>query len=253
MIPIRLPAGIKACLFDLDGVLTPTAAVHARAWKEMFDTYLAERAARLQQPFVPFDSRNDYNLYVDGRARNDGVRTFLASREIRLPEGAPDDPAGAETVSGLATKKNELVLALLRQGVVEAYPGSLQLLTAVREHGLATAVVSASKNCAVVVRGAHIADLLDVQVDGNVAEEMGLRGKPAPDTYLAAARMLGVEPARAAVFEDALAGVEAGRAGSFGFVVGVDRVGQADALRAHGADVVVTDLSELLEVPPHTV
>jgi beta-phosphoglucomutase family hydrolase len=247
VISLRLPTGIEACLFDLDGVLTPTAAVHAQAWKEMFDAYLERRAARLHEPFVPFDDQHDYNLYVDGRPRNDGVRTFLAARGITIPEGTPGDPRDAETVNGLATAKNELVLALLRQGAVEAYPGSVQLLKVVREHRLATAVVSASKNCSEVVHGAHIADFLDVQVDGNVAEQMGLRGKPAPDTYLAAARMLGVEPVRAAVFEDALAGVDAGRAGGFAHVVGVDRVGQSAALRAHGADVVVTDLAELLD------
>ena len=253
MISLRLPATIRACLFDLDGVLTPTAAVHARAWKEMFDTYLADRAGRHHEPFVPFDIGHDYNLYVDGRPRNDGVRTFLTSRGITLPEGTPVDQPGLETVNGLANRKNELVLALLRQGAVEAYPGSVLLLRAVREHGLGTAVVSASRNCTAVVEGAGLTDLLDVQVDGIVAEQMGLRGKPAPDTFLAAARMLQVEPAAAAVFEDALAGVQAGRAGSFGLVVGVDRVGQATALREQGADLVVSDLSELLEKPPDRV
>ena len=252
MIPLRLPAGVRACLFDLDGVLTPTATVHAKAWKEMLDGYLADRANRLHEPFVPFE-QDDYNRYVDGRPRDDGVRAFLAARGITLPEGTPDDPPGTETVRGLANLKNELVLRRLRRGAVKAYPGSLQFLQAVRQHGLGTAVVSASRNCTEVVRSAGIADLLDVQVDGNVAEQMKLRGKPDPDTYLAAARLLTIEPAQAAVFEDALAGVQAGRAGSFGFVVGVDRVGQADALRAHGADIVVKDLSELLDMPPHAV
>src|SRR5262249_47008466 len=185
-------------------------------------TYLAERAARRQEPFLPFDSRHDYDLYVDGRPREDGVRAFLASRGIALPDGTVDDPPDRETVNGLASRKNALVLALLAQGAVEAYPGSVRFLKAVRENGLRTAVVSASKNCTAVVHGAGIVDLLDVQVDGLVAEQMKLRGKPAPDTYLAAARMVGVEPGNASVFEDALAGVAAGHAGSFGLVVGVD-------------------------------
>src|SRR5262249_15233275 len=202
---------------------------------------------RVHEPFVPFDIRDDYDRYVDGRPRDDGVRTFLAARGITLPVGTADDPPSAETVNGLANRKNELVLAYLQQGGVEAYPGSLRFLNAVRDHGWRTAVVSASKNCTAVVESAGISDLLDVQVDGIVAERMKLPGKPAPDTYLAAARMLAVQPADAAVFEDALAGVEAGRAGSFGLVVGVDRVGQASALREHGANLVVTDLAELLE------
>ena len=246
MSALSLPPGIEACLFDLDGVLTPTAAVHAKAWKEMFDTYLEQRAARLHERFVPFDTRRDYDRYVDGRPRNDGVRTFLASRGITLAEGSRDDAPGTETVTGLAAQKNELVLALFRRGAVAAYPGSVRFVEAVRRRGLRTAVVSASSNCAEVLESAGIADLLDVRVDGIVAEQKRLRGKPAPDTFLAAARMLAVEPRHAAVFEDALAGVEAGRAGSFGLVVGVDRVGQAEALREHGADRVVSDLSELL-------
>jgi beta-phosphoglucomutase family hydrolase len=243
---VGLPDGIKACLFDLDGVLTDTAQVHAAAWKEMFDRFLGERAARLGQPFVPFDIDTDYAEYIDGRPRLDGVRMFLASRRIELPEGNPSDPAGAETVAGLGTRKNELVLARIRAGDAHAYPGSMRYLRAVMDAGLSRAVVSASANCRPVLEAVGIESLFDVIVDGNVTANEQLRGKPAPDTYLAAARKLEVAPEAAAVFEDALVGVEAGRAGAFGVVVGVDRVGHAQALREHGADIVVTDLSELL-------
>ncbi|MGZ0235560.1 HAD family hydrolase [Streptomyces sp. CPS1] len=243
----RLPSHVRACLFDLDGVLTQTATVHAAAWKEMFDAYLRERAAREGTPFVPFDATRDYDAYVDGRPREDGVRTFLASRGVRLPEGTPDDPPDAETVYGLGTRKNELVLRRIREDGVRPYEGSVRFLHAVREAGLRCAVVSSSANARDVLTAAGIGDLFDGRIDGVVAHERRLRGKPAPDTYLEAARELAVEPGAAAVFEDALAGVEAGRAGRFGLVVGVDRVGQADELRAHGADVVVRDLAELLE------
>ncbi|MET9174497.1 beta-phosphoglucomutase family hydrolase [Streptomyces misionensis] len=243
----RLPSHVRACLFDLDGVLTQTATVHAAAWKEMFDAYLRERAAREGTPFVPFDATRDYDAYVDGRPREDGVRTFLASRGVRLPEGTPDDPPAAETVYGLGTRKNELVLRRIREDGVRPYEGSVRFLHAVREAGLRCAVVSSSANARDVLTAAGIGDLFDGRIDGVVAHERRLRGKPAPDTYLEAARELAVEPGAAAVFEDALAGVEAGRAGRFGLVVGVDRVGQADELRAHGADVVVRDLAELLE------
>ncbi|SFY52929.1 HAD family hydrolase [Streptomyces sp. F-1] len=243
----RLPSPVRACLFDLDGVLTQTATVHAAAWKEMFDAYLRERAAREGTPFVPFDATRDYDAYVDGRPREDGVRTFLAARGVRLPEGTPEDPPDAETVHGLGTRKNELVLRRIREDGVRPYEGSVRFLHAVREAGLRCAVVSSSANARDVLAAAGIGDLFDERIDGVVAHERELRGKPAPDTYLEAARALAVEPAAAAVFEDALAGVEAGRAGGFGLVVGVDRVGQADELRAHGADVVVRDLAELLE------
>ena len=244
---LGLPAGIRACLFDLDGVLTQTAKVHAAAWKEMFDAYLQNRAKRTGEPFVPFDSVADYDEYVDGKPRYDGVRSFLASRGIELPEGEPSDPPSAETVRGLGNRKNELVLALLKRDGVETYEGSVRYVHAVRDEGLHTAVVSASANCKDVLEAAGISDLFEVQIDGVVAEQRHLRGKPAPDTFLEAAKELGVGPAEATVFEDALAGVEAGRAGSFGFVVGVDRTGQREALLAHGADVVVSDLAELLE------
>jgi beta-phosphoglucomutase family hydrolase len=243
---LGLPDHITACLFDLDGVLTRTAKVHDAAWTEMFNDFLRARADRTGEPYVPFDPADDYNSYVDGRPRADGVRTFLASRGIELPEGNRDDPPSAETVYGLGNRKNEKLLAVLKADGVEVYPGSVRYLQAARDAGLDRAVVSASANCAEVVEAAGLADLLEVRVDGLVAAEQGLRGKPEPDTFLAAARMLGVPPERAAVFEDAVAGVEAGRAGRFGYVVGVDRVGHADELRRHGASIVVQDLAELL-------
>ncbi|MFI1471602.1 HAD family hydrolase [Streptomyces wuyuanensis] len=244
---LGLPDHVRTCLFDLDGVLTRTAKVHAAAWKEMFDDFLRLRADREGAGFVPFDAVRDYDEYVDGRPREDGVRTFLASRGVELPEGAPDDPPDRETVNGLGTRKNELVLRRIREDGVEAYEGSVAYVHAVRDAGMRTAVVSSSANCRDVLVAAGIEDLFDERVDGIVAREQGLHGKPAPDTYLAAARVLGAAPRDAAVFEDALAGVEAGRAGSFGLVVGVDRTGQAAELRRHGADVVVDDLAELME------
>ena len=245
--PLGLPDRVSACLFDLDGVLTQTAKVHAAAWKQMFDAYLRDRAARSHQDFVPFDQVTDYDEYVDGKPRSDGVRSFLASRGIHLPDGNHDDPPGAETVGGLGNRKNELVLALIREKGVQPYEGSVRYLEAVVDAGLKRAVVSSSTNCRDVLRAAGLDGLFDAVVDGVVAEREHLKGKPAPDTFLYAASMLGVEPAQAAVFEDALAGVEAGRAGGFGYVVGVDRVGQAEALAEHGADVVVSDLAELLD------
>jgi len=244
---LGLPAHVGACLFDLDGVLTQTALVHNAAWKETFDDYLRRRAGMTGEPFVPFDPGADYNRYVDGRPRADGVRNFLDSRGITLPDGKPDDLPDAETVNGIGNRKNELVLAHIRDGGVQVYEGSVTYLHAVRDAGLRRAVVSASANCRDVLVAAGIADLLEVRVDGVVARAEGLPGKPAPDTFLAAAKLLGVAPENAVVFEDALAGVEAGRAGGFGFVVGVDRVGQADDLMRHGADIVVQDLAELLE------
>jgi beta-phosphoglucomutase family hydrolase len=243
---LGLPDNVSVCLFDLDGVLTKTAKVHAAAWKEMFDAYLRERAARTGERFVPFDAVAEYDQYVDGKPRYEGVQSFLASRGIELPRGEPSDPPQAETVDGLGNRKNEIVLRLIREKGVEAYEGSVRYVNAVKQAGLRRAVVSSSTNCRDVLIAAGIEDLFDVRIDGVVAEREHLRGKPAPDTFLAGARALGAEPAQAAVFEDALAGVTAGRAGHFGFVVGVDRVGQADALREHGADVVVSDLSDLL-------
>ncbi|MDQ4072306.1 MAG: beta-phosphoglucomutase family hydrolase [Actinomycetota bacterium] len=244
---LGLPAGTTACLFDLDGVLTQTAKVHAAAWKETFDNFLADRARRSGEAFVPFDAVHEYHEYVDGRPRAEGVRTFLAARGIELPEGDPNDPSTAETVHGLGVRKNHLVLRLIQDHGVEPYAGSVRYLHAARDAGLRRAVVSASTNCREVLEAAGIADLLEAQVDGHTAEREGLRGKPAPDTFLAGAQALGASPERSAVFEDALAGVEAGRAGAFGKVVGVDRGGQADALIAHGATRVVADLAELLE------
>lgn len=242
---LGLPDSISACLFDLDGVLTQTASVHAAAWKKMFDAYLRERAQRDGTPFVPFEGA-DYTRWVDGKPREAGVRDFLASRGIELPEGSPDDGPEAETVNGLGTRKNALVLELIASGAVEPFTGSVDYLHAATDAGLRRAVVSSSNNCKAVVEAAGIDGMLEARVDGTTARAEGLAGKPAPDTFLAGAKALGVEPAHAAVFEDALAGVAAGRAGRFGFVVGVDRAGQRQALLDHGADIVVDDLSELL-------
>ncbi|MGW0928922.1 HAD family hydrolase [Streptomyces sp. NPDC002644] len=242
MSDLGLPAQIRACLFDLDGVVTRTAVVHAAAWKETFDTFLRERDGA---GYRPFDAAHDYDRYVDGLPRADGVRSFLASRGITLPEGSADDPPDASTVQGLGNRKNDLVLRKIREGGVEAYDTTLEYIREVRARGLATAIVSSSKNCLDVLRAVDAVGLFDVRIDGVVAAERGLPGKPRPDTFLAAAADLGVEPSEAAVFEDALAGMDAGRAGRFGRVIGVDRVGQAEALRAHGADVVVQDLAEL--------
>jgi beta-phosphoglucomutase family hydrolase len=243
---LGLPEGVTACLFDLDGVLTQTAKVHAAAWKSMFDDFLRQWAADHGQEFVPFDKAGDYDEYVDGKPRYEGVQSFLASRGIDLPRGTPQDPPSAQTVDGLGNRKNELVLKLIHEQGVQPYEGSVRYVHAVIDAGLRHAVVSSSTNTRDVLRAAGIDSLFDVIVDGVVADREHLKGKPAPDTYLAGARAVGVEPAQAAVFEDALAGVEAGRAGKFGFVVGVDRVGQADALKEHGADVVVEDLAELM-------
>jgi beta-phosphoglucomutase family hydrolase len=243
---LGLPDGIRACLFDMDGVVTKTAVVHAAAWKEMFDGFLREWSAKTGTPFVPFDSVHEYDEYVDGKPRMEGTRSFLQSRGISLPEGSEDDPPGAPTIWGLSNKKNELVLEVLKRDGVEVYPGSRRYIDAVRAAGLRTAIVSSSANTTAVLEAGGVKDLFDVQVDALVAKERGLRGKPAPDTFLEAARMLDVPAAEATVFEDALAGVAAGHAGGFGFVVGVDRVGQADGLREHGADIVVKDLGELL-------
>ncbi|BCJ58869.1 HAD family hydrolase [Micromonospora endophytica] len=244
---LGLPAHVTACLFDLDGVLTQTARVHNAAWTETFDDFLRRHADTTGEPYRPFDPGPDYHRYVDGRPRLDGVRTFLASRGISVPEGTPDDPPGAQTVHGIGNQKNALVLERIRSIGVDVYPGSVTYLKAVAAAGLRRAVVTASANGREVIAAAGLEPLLEARVDGLTARAEGLRGKPQPDTFLAGAKMLGVEPKQAVVFEDALAGVEAGRAGGFGYVVGVDRAGQADELLAHGADVVVTDLAELLD------
>ncbi|MCX4854673.1 beta-phosphoglucomutase family hydrolase [Streptomyces canus] len=241
MTELGLPEEIKACLFDLDGVVTRTAVVHAAAWKEMFDAFLREREG---EDFRPFDD-HDYDEYVDGLPRADGVRTFLASRGIELPDGNPDDLPGAETVHGLGNRKNALVLEKIRTDGVEAYDDTLTYIRAARAHGLRTAIVSSSANCRDVLRAIDAEDLFDVRIDGVVAAERHLPGKPHPDTFLAAAHDLHLDAPRSAVFEDALAGMDAGRAGGFGYVVGLDRVGQTDALYEHGADVVVKGLAEL--------
>lgn len=243
---LGLPEGIMACLFDLDGVLTRTAVVHRAAWTQTFNDYLRQRADRTGECFVPFDPQGDYAAHVDGKKREDGVRDFLASRGITLPEGTPDEPPGAETVHGLGNRKNELLLRRISEDGVQVYEGSRRYVEAARQAGLHRAVVSSSANTEQVLGVTGLAPLFEVRVDGVVARERSLPGKPAPDTFLDAARQLGVEPHEAAVFEDALAGVEAGRAGRFGYVVGVDRIGQAAALRERGADVVVRDLEELL-------
>ncbi|MFF5338359.1 beta-phosphoglucomutase family hydrolase [Streptomyces sp. NPDC013181] len=238
---LGLPEGIQACLFDLDGVVTRTAVVHAAAWKATFDAFLRERDGADFRPFTD----SDYAQYVDGRPRADGVRSFLASRGIELPEGTPDDPPETRSVNGVGNRKNELLLEKIRTEGVEPYPGTLRYIDAVRAAGLATAIVSSSANTLDVLHSISAEQLFDVRIDGVVARERKLPGKPHPDTFLAAARDLGVEPSRAAVFEDALAGMEAGRSGHFGYVVGVDRVGQTEALYTHGADRVVKDLAEL--------
>jgi beta-phosphoglucomutase family hydrolase len=242
-----MPAGIRACLFDLDGVLTQTDLVHTAAWQEMFDAFLRRRAARTGQPFIPFDPVSDYGRYVDGKPRADGARSFLASRGIELPEGIDDDDPADDTVWALSNTKNAILLRRIEQDGVEPYPGSARYLRIVTAAGLKRAVVSASANCRAVLTATGLIDDFEVIVDAAVTNTERLRGKPFPDTYLAAARMLGVLPAAAAVYEDAQAGVAAGRAGGFGWVVGVDRMGQADALRQAGADIVVQDLAELID------
>jgi beta-phosphoglucomutase family hydrolase len=248
-VPLGLPDPVAGFLFDMDGVLTRTASLHAAAWKQMFDEFLAERDG---PGYQPFDTATDYDEYVDGRTRADGTRSFLESRGIHLPEGSPDDPPGAQTIAGLSNRKNELVLALLERDGVDVFEDAVRYVRAVAEAGYARAVVSASANTVQVLESAGIIDLFPVRVDGLVAEARHLAGKPAPDMFLAAAGLLGLRPDQAAVFEDALAGVEAGRAGGFACVIGVDRVGQAEALRQHGADLVVSDISSLLGADPGT-
>jgi len=242
-----LPDGVSACLFDMDGVVTQTAVVHAAAWKEMFDEFLRARAESTGTQFIPFDPHAEYDAYVDGKPRLDGTRSFLESRGIELPEGRPNDPPGTPTLYGLSNQKNNLVLEKIAAGGVQAYPGSITYIRSVKDKGISTAIVSASANTIQVLKAADIENLFDVRIDGVIAERRGLRGKPAPDTFLAAAEALRKSAKQAAVFEDAQAGVAAGRAGGFALVVGVDRVGQAQALLEHGADIVVKDLADLLK------
>jgi beta-phosphoglucomutase family hydrolase len=243
---LGLPDTVRACLFDLDGVLTDTASVHKKAWKAMFDSYLRGLSERTGEPFVPFDSAADYQTYIDGKKREDGVRSFLAARGITLPEGDPDDDPSTETVHGLGNRKNELFQQTIQQDGVKVFDGSRRYLEAVTAAGLAVAVVSSSANTREVLAVTGLDKFIQQRVDGVTMRQENIAGKPAPDSFLRAAELLGVKPAEAVVFEDALAGVEAGRRGHFGFVVGVDRVGQGEALRRNGADVVVTDLAELL-------
>ncbi|WP_439693030.1 HAD family hydrolase [Curtobacterium sp. SP.BCo] len=240
--PARL-ADQRALLFDLDGVLTPTADVHMRAWSRLFTPYLAEHGV---DPYT----QDDYFAYIDGKPRYDGVRSLLGSRGIDLPEGTPDDAPDADTVCGLGNRKNAEFTAELTEHGVEPYPGSLRFLDAAMAAGVSVAVVSSSANATQVLRTAGILDRFPVVVDGLVARQDGLAGKPAPDTYLDAAGRFGLTAAECVVVEDATSGVEAGRNGSFGLVIGVDRGAGADALRAHGADVVVSDLDELVHELP---
>jgi beta-phosphoglucomutase family hydrolase len=245
-IVLGLPQQVRACLFDLDGVLTDTASVHRGAWKAMFDAYLRARSQVTNEPFVPFDAGADYQTYVDGKKREDGVRSFLASRNITLPDGQPDDDPATETVYGLGNRKNEFFHEILQRDGVDVFEGSRRYLEAVSRAGLGIAVVSSSANTRDVLEVTGLDAFVEHRVDGVTMRDEHIPGKPAPDSFLRAAQLLDVAPDEAAVFEDALSGVAAGRAGHFGLVVGVDRVGQSEALRHNGADVVVTDLSELL-------
>jgi beta-phosphoglucomutase family hydrolase len=235
-----------AVLFDLDGVITNTAKLHAACWKQMFDEYLQKRAGERGEAFCPFDFAADYRLYLDGKPRFDGVRDFLASRGIRLPEGDSDDPPQAETVRGLGNRKNKLVGDAIERIGVEAYEGSVHFIDQLRRDGFKIALVTSSENCAAVLKATQLEPLFDVRVDGHMVETQNLAGKPAPDTFLMAAQLLGVEPRRAVVVEDAIPGVQAGSSGKFGLVIGVARKGNAAELKHHGANVVVNDLSELV-------
>jgi beta-phosphoglucomutase family hydrolase len=236
----------EAVLFDMDGVVTDTVGIHATCWKTMFDEFLKKWAARKAEPFRSFDVVTDYKLHVDGKPRYEGVRDFLNSRGIVLPEGTPEDPPTAETVCGLGNRKNELVNELLASTGVEPYVGTVAFLKYLRGMSIKTAVVTSSQNCQAVLQAAKVDDLFDARVDGDVLVAQGLAGKPAPDSFLKAAELLGVTPERAVVIEDAISGVKAGARGGFGLVIGVARKGNAEELKAHGAQVVVDDLAELL-------
>lgn len=239
----------EAVLLDMDGVVTDTASIHAACWKWMFDEYLQKWAREHGQPFRPFDIATDYKLYVDGKPRYRGVLDFLNSRGIALPEGSHQDPPMTETIRGLGNRKNELLNQRLASGV-EAYPGSVSFLKYLRKLGIKTAIVTSSQNCKTVLRAANISDLFDAGVDGNLIARQGLAGKPAPDSFLKAAEMLGVTPNAAVVIEDAISGVQAGAKGGFGLVIGVARKDNAEELRANGAHMVIHDLAELLSWEP---
>jgi beta-phosphoglucomutase family hydrolase len=236
-----------AVLLDLDGVITDTANIHAACWKQMFDAYLQQRAAERGEPFRPFDLATDYRLYVDGKPRFDGVRDFLTARGIQLSEGSPDDPPQAETVGGLGNRKNDLVNKVIEEVGVEPYEGTVAFVRQLRHQGFKVAVVTSSQNCDAVLKAAKLDAFFEVRVDGNTVHAQHLAGKPAPDTFLTAAQQLGVEPTRAVVVEDAISGVQAGRNGNFGLVIGVARKGNAEELRHHGAHLVVNDLGELVD------
>jgi trehalose 6-phosphate phosphatase len=234
-----------AVIFDLDGVITDTASVHAAAWKQMFDDFLSRHAARKDLPFQPFEIETDYRPYVDGKPRLDGLRSFLKSRGITLPEGGPEDPPGTETIHGLGKRKNTDFLQRIREKGVKVYGSTVALIHSAKKHGLKTAVISSSKSCAMILDAADLSDLFDVRVDGVDSEILGIPGKPAPDIFLEAARQLQVKPERAVVIEDAVSGVQAGRAGKFGRVIGIARHSGKEALGSNGADTVVEDLSEI--------
>ncbi len=240
-----------AVLFDLDGVLTSTAAIHADAWKRMFDQYLADRAKKAggtaNDSLRPFDKDIDYKRYVDGKPRYEGVKSFLESRGIALPFGEPTDAPGDQTVCALGNRKNVMVNQAIADGLVQPFEGSVQWVKKLKSDGLRLGVVSSSRNCGPVLKAAKIDNLFEVRVDGLTLEELNLPGKPAPDAFLKAAEILGVSPARTVVVEDAISGVQSARAGNFGLVIGVDREGHADALRQHGADIIVNDLEEMLQ------
>ena len=236
-----------AVLFDLDGVVTNTASLHAMCWKQMFDEYLRKRAEQSGEAFRRFDVATDYRLYVDGNPCFDGVRDFLTSRGIQLPEGTPEDSAEVETVCGLGNRTNDLVNHVLADVGVEPYEGTVQFIYQLRHHGFKIAVVTSSEHCRAILKAAELDAFFDVRVDGNTIHAQHLAGKPAPDTFLLAAKLLGVEPARSIVIEDAISGVQAGANRNFGLVIGVARKGNVEELQQHGAHLVVNDLGELVD------
>ena len=236
-----------AVLFDLDGVVTDTASIHATCWKQMFDQYLRNPARNRGEAFRPFELATDYRLYVDGKPRFDGVRDFLASRGIHLPEGNPEDPTDVETVCGLGNRKNDLVNLVIADVGVDPYDGTVRFIHQLRRNGFKIAVVTSSQNCTAVLKAAKLDDLFEVQVDGNTIHAQRLAGKPAPDTFLMAAKLLGCEPERTVVIEDAISGVQAGASGRFGLVIGIARKGNAEELKHHGAHLIVDDLGELVD------